>query len=80
MFPQHVPDSQQERDTLAMLRLREVMPKGWTIEARGPILYRHGVVNWEVEACDPRHAHCERGYGPSLADAAERCWQTLGTG
>ena len=50
MFPQHVPDSQEERDTLAMLRLREVMPKGWTIETRGPILYRHGVVNWEVEA------------------------------
>jgi hypothetical protein len=77
MNPQHVPDSQQERDTLAMLRLREVMPKGWTIEARGPILYRHGVVNWEVEACDTNHAHCERGYGSSLADAAERCWETV---
>ena len=36
MFPQHVPDSQEERDTLAMLRLREAMPKGWTIETRGP--------------------------------------------
>ena len=80
MFPQHVPDSQQERDTLAMLRLREVMPKGWTIETRGPILYRHGVVDWEVEACDPSHARCERGYGSSLADAAERCRETVGTG
>jgi hypothetical protein len=80
MLSHHVSDSPEERDNLALLRLREAMPKGWTIETRGPILYRHGVVNWEVEACDPDHARCGRGYGSSLADAAERCRETVGTG
>lgn len=73
------PNAEAERDRDAMRRLRELVPKGWVIDARGPIHYRHGVVHWEVEACDSSHAHCDRGYGPSLADAANRCREALGT-
>ena len=76
---EQVPDTQSERDNDAMRRLHEAVPKGWVIDARGPIHYRYGVVEWEVEACDSSHSHCDRGYGPSLADAANRCREALGT-
>ncbi len=75
---EHVPDTQAERDSDAMRRLREAVPKGWDIDARGPIHYRYGVVDWEVEVCDPSHSHCDRGYGPSLDAAADRCREALG--
>lgn len=71
------PDTPAERHTDAMRRLREAVPKGWVIDARGPIQYRHAVVDWEVEVCDPSHSHCDRGYGPSLDAAADRCREAL---
>ena len=76
----HVPAPQSEHDSDAMRRLHETVPKGWVIDARGPIKYPHGVVQWEVEACDSSHSRCDRGYGSSLADAADRCWEALGAG
>jgi hypothetical protein len=75
----HVPNTQSERDSHAMRRLQETVPKGWVINARGPIHYRYGAVDWEVEACDSSHSHCDRGYGTSLADAADRCREALDT-
>ena len=75
----HVPNTQNERDNHAMRRLQETVPKGWVLNARGPIHYRYGAVDWEVEACDSSHSHCDRGYGPSLADAADRCREALDT-
>jgi hypothetical protein len=71
-------DTQSERDSYAMRRLQETVPKGWIINARGPIRYPHGVVDWEVEACDSSHSHCDRGSGSSLADAADRCREAVG--
>ena len=56
-----------------------LVPKGWVIDVRGPIHYRYGVVDWEVEACDSSHTHCDRGSGPSMADAADQCREALGT-
>jgi hypothetical protein len=79
MTPELVPDTQAERDSYAMHRLRETVPQGWVIDARGPIHYRYGVVDWEVEACDSSRSHCDRGNGSSLADAADQCREALGT-
>ncbi len=73
------PDTSTERESDAWRRLREAVPKGWVIDARGPIQYRHAVVDWEVEVCDPSHSHCDRGYGPSLDSAADRCREALST-
>jgi hypothetical protein len=76
---EHVRETQSEHDIDAMRRLHETVPKGWIIDARGPIHYRYGVVEWEVEACDSSHSHCDRGYGASLADAADRCREAVVT-
>ncbi len=75
---EHVPATRSENDSDAMRRLHEALPKGWVIDARGPIQYRHGVVQWEVDACDSS-GRCDRGYGSSLADAADQCREALGT-
>ncbi len=79
MTAQDALNTQDGRDGHAMIRLREAVPTGWTIDAQGPITYRYGVVDWEVEVCDPSHAHCDRASGSSLADAANRCREALGT-
>jgi hypothetical protein len=79
MTPEHVLDTQAERDSYAMRQLREAVPEGWVVEASGPVRYRYGAVDWEVEACDPSHSRCDRGNGSSLADAADRCRKVLGT-
>ena len=63
-----------------MRRLREAVPTDWIMDVRGPIHYRYGSVDWEVEVCDPTHSYCDRGNGFSLADAADRCREALSTG
>ncbi len=74
---EHVPATEAERDGDAMRRLREAVPKGWVIDAQGPVHYLHGVTEWEVEVCDPSHSHCDRGFGATLDAAADRCRERL---